>query len=316
MDENYYSILGVNRNASPSEIQKAYRSLARKYHPDVNPDDNAAKEKFQEVQKAYDVLNDPEKKKMYDQYGSAFESMGAGGGPGAGPWRGSSGGVEVDFSDLFGGGQGGASINDLFGGMFGQGVGGRAQQRPPRRARGADLKHELEVPLNTAVTGGEARINVQRPDGNVESLAVKIPAGIEDGKSIRLRGQGQPGRRGGPAGDILIKVKVAPHPCFRRRANNLEVDVPVTLAEAALGAKIDVPTPKGTITLSVPPGTSSGKKLRVKGHGVQAASGAAGDLFAQIQIVLPKSLDEESADLIRQLAKRDTTNPRADLRWA
>ncbi|MBC8355342.1 MAG: J domain-containing protein [Planctomycetes bacterium] len=320
MDDDYYKVLSVSREASAADIQKAYRKLARKYHPDVNPDDAAAKRKFQEIQKAYEVLNDSEKREMYDRYGSSFESMG-GGGPGGGGWQGHSGGpggqAEVDFSQFFGdGAQGG--FEGGFGDIFRQFGGGRASA--PRRARqrprkGADLKHQLDIPFNTAVTGGEARINVQRPDGKVEEIAVMIPPGIEDGKTIRLRGQGEPSPTGGAAaGDILITVKAAGHPYFRRRGNNLEVDVPVTLAEAGLGGKIDVPTPKGVITLTIPPGTSSGKRLRVKGHGVQS-KGNSGDMYAEIQIVLPSDIDSESEELIRQLDTKHEMKPRADLRW-
>ncbi len=319
MEDDYYKILNVERNASAADIQKAYRKLARKYHPDVNPDDKTAKKKFQEIQKAYEVLNDTEKREMYDRYGSSFETMGAGG-PGGGAWRGqgpgSGGYAEVDFSQFFGGG-GQEGFEGGFGDIFRQFGGGatagprRGRQRP---RKGADLSHQLTIPFNTAVTGGEARLSVKRPDGKVESIAVKIPAGIEDGKSIRLRGQGEASPNGGPAGDILITIQSAPHPYFRRRGNNLEVNVPVTLAEAGLGAKVDVPTPKGVITLTVPPGTSSGKRLRVKGHGVQLKE-SPGDLYAEIQIVLPTQIDAESAELIRQFDKRQPLKPRADLRW-
>ncbi|MDA1050878.1 MAG: J domain-containing protein [Planctomycetota bacterium] len=319
MEEDYYKTLSVGRDASAADIQKAYRKLARKYHPDVNPDDATAKRKFQEIQKAYEVLNDAEKREMYDRYGSSFESMGAGG-PGGGTWRthstGTGGQTEVDFSQFFGGGvQGGfeGGFGDIFR-QFGGGGGGGARRSRQRPRKGADLKHQLDIPFNTTVTGGEARINVKRPDGKVEAIAVKIPAGIEDGKTIRLRGQGEPSPNGGPAGDLLITVKAAPHPYFRRRGSNLEVNVPVTLAEAGLGGKIDVPTPKGVITLTVPPGTSSGKRLRVKGHGVQLQA-SPGDLYAEIQIVLPSEIDAESENLIRQLDAKQQLKPRADLRW-
>jgi curved DNA-binding protein len=312
MEDDYYKILSVGRDASAADIQKSYRKLARKYHPDVNPDDATAKRKFQEIQKAYEVLNDSEKREMYDRYGNSFESMGTGG-PGGGHPGGHSGHAEVDFSQFFGGGaQGG--FEGGFGDIFRQFGGGARRQTRQRSQKGASLKHQLEIPFNTAVTGGEARINVQRADGKVEEIAVKIPAGIEDNKTIRLRGQGEASPNGGPAGDILITVRSAPHPYFRRRGRNLEVDVPVTLAEAGLGGKIDVPTPKGVITLTIPAGTSSGKRLRVKGHGVQA-KGNPGDLYAEVQIVLPSEIDSESKELIRQLAAKQDLKPRADLRW-
>lgn len=320
MEEDYYNLLGVSRNASATDIQKAYRSLARKYHPDVNPDDQKAKEKFQQIQKAYDVLNDPEKRELYDRYGSSFEA--AAGGPG-GPFPGGSADFEdFDFGQVFGGGRapfGGGeaggfegSMGDFFRRFAGGGRGAGPRQRRP--TRGSDLTHQIEVPFQTAVIGGEARLNVQRPNGKVEAITVKIPAGIEDGKSIRLRGQGESGA-GGNAGDLLIKIKVAPHPFFRRIGQDLEVTVPITLGEAALGGKVDVPTPKGTITLKVPPSSSSGTRLRVKGHGVQSAKAEAGDLFAELLIVLPEKLDEESQALVQQLTERNPQSPRQELRW-
>lgn len=328
MAEDYYKILGVERGASSADIQKAYRKLARKYHPDVNPDDQSAKTKFQELQRAFDVLNDPEKRKLYDQYGSAFEQMGAGSGAGPrggrGSWSTGPGGEDVDFSELFGrfgGGGGGEYESSPFGDLFGQfRRGGRGQQRraQPQEMRGADLATELEVPFSTAVLGGQAQISLRRDGGKVETLNVKIPAGIEGGKKIRLRGQGE-NVEGGTPGDILITIHVAPHPWFTRRGNDLEVRVPVTLSEAAVGAKVDVPTPKGTISLRVPAGSSSGKKLRIKGHGVAGRNGEAGDLYAEIQIVLPTPLDEESLELIKKfdehVASEHPQDPRRDLKW-
>ena len=173
-----------------------------------------------------------------------------------------------------------------------------AAARAAPAARGNDLKHELTVPFATAVLGGEAARLRPAADGNIETITVKIPAGIDDGKSIRLRGQGEPGEGDAPAGDILVTIRVSPHPYFRRTGNRLDVRVPVTLAEAALGAKIDVPTPQGTIALTVPPNTSSGKRLRIKGHGVRPKNGEPGDLFAEIQIVLPAELTEEERQAI------------------
>jgi DnaJ-class molecular chaperone len=314
MDEDYYKVLGLQRDASQKEIQRAYRDLARKYHPDMNPGDRKAKERFQRIQQAYDVLNDPEKREIYDRYGSSFGQ--AGGGP-YGPqatyqYGGPGGGFEeFDFSQLFGG-----RGSEGFGDIFRQFSGGRAGGRRGAATRGADLHHEIVIPFATAVTGGEVAVSIQRPGGKIESLTVKIPAGTEDGGKFRLRGQGDPAPGGGKPGDLLILVRVAGHPFFRRHGeHHLELTVPVTLAEAALGAKIDVPTPRGTITLTVPPGTSSGRRLRVKGHGIARSKDSAGDLFAEIRIVLPPEIDAATAEHVRAIDQRYPMNPRAELRW-
>lgn len=331
MAEDYYKTLGVRRDASQADIEKAYRDLARKYHPDLNPDDKKAKEKFQKVQAAFDVLSNSQKREMYDRYGSSFETMGAGGAgnPFTGAWGGGpgfggapGGGFrfeEVDLGDLFGRGvgegyqqQGPGGFGDFFRQFR------RASQRSGKGTaprRGADLRHEIQIPFNTAVAGGQVEIALQRQSGKTERINVKIPPGIEDGKKIRVRGQGDSGPGGGPPGDILITVRVAPHPHFSRSGNNLLVRVPVTLAEAALGAKVDVPTPKGTVTLTVPPGSSSGTKLRVKGHGVPRREGSAGDLLAELLIVLPKKLDPAEQEQIRALDQRQPLSPRDGLRW-
>jgi curved DNA-binding protein len=323
MAEDYYDTLGVARTASADDISKAYRQLARKFHPDLNPDDPKAKEKFQQVQTAFDVLNDPKKREMYDRYGASFEHAGAGGGSRGGgvpPWATGGagpggGGFEVNLEDLFGGGGGGGGFADLFK-QFGKGGGRGAGRRPAESpTRGADLEHELTVPFASAVLGGEAQVAVRRGDGAVETIHVKIPAGIDDGKKIRLREQGEPGASGGPAGDILIKVHVAPHPQFRRAGKRLDVTLPITLVEALRGAKIDLPTPHGTITLTVPPGSSSGAKLRVKGHGVRGGQGAPGDLYAELQIELPKHMSDGDREKMADIAAHYADNPRADLSW-
>jgi curved DNA-binding protein len=323
MTKDYYQILGVSRTASQAEIQKAYRKLARKFHPDMNPDDKTAKDKFKQLQEAYDVLNDPQKREMYDRYGSAFESVGSGqGGPHWGSFRGGpEGAQEIDFSQFFG--QGGhAGQGGPGGGMGGFeeilrsfGGGPRPGRRPSPRTRGADIAHELHVPFKTAITGGRADLSVRRTDGRIETISVTIPAGIEDGKKLNLRGQGEASPTGGSAGDLLITIRVAEHPHFRRRGEDLEVWVPVTLAEAAMGAKIDVPTPQGEISLKIPPGTSSGKRLRLKKLGVPNGKGGHGDLYAEVRIVIPDALDEESLELVRRFDERRRLQPRADLKW-
>jgi curved DNA-binding protein len=315
MAEDYYATLGVGNSATEDEIRKAYRQLARKYHPDLNPDDKQAKEKFQQVQNAFDVLSDAKKREMYDRYGSAYESMGAGGGGGPQPWANAGAGgpnVDINIEDLFGGG-GGGGFADIFK-QFGQ-RGRRQQSRRQAPSRGANIEHELTVSFTTAVLGGDAQIAVRRGDGKMDTLQVKIPAGIEDGKKIRLRGQGEASPDGGPNGDILIKVMTAPHPHYRRQGKRIDLRVPITLAESLQGAKVDVPTPHGTITLTVPPGTSSGKKLRLKGQGVVPAKGAPGDLLAEIQIVLPPDLAADDREQLELILNKYSDNPRADLKW-
>lgn len=323
MAEDYYQTLGLARDATQADIQKAYRSLARKYHPDLNPDDKSAKQKFQAVQTAFDVLNDPQKRELYDRYGASFEQLGSGGGPrpgASGTWhpQAGAGQPEYDFSAMFGGdrfGEGGGGFADMFA-QFRQaaqpGKGPRAAAGG--KARGPDVKYELHVPFNTAVLGGQAQVQVDR-GGKLERLEIKIPTGIDDGQTIRLRGQGGPSSGRGPAGDLLITIRVEPHPCFTRKDDNLSVKVPVTLAEAALGAKIDVPTPRGTVALNVPAGSSSGTKLRIRGQGVAAPERPAGDLFAELAIVLPKALDAEAQQALRRLQERYPQEPRRELRW-
>lgn len=327
MADDYYNVLGLARGASDEEVRKAYRDLARKYHPDRNPDNPEAKKKFQEVQRAFEVLNDPKKREQYDRFGADFESAG-------GPFRGGGGGypggqgfpggfpggqrgpgqVDFDLNDLFGSSAGGGSFADLFK-QFGGPAGGRPRRNAPQPTRGDDIEHEITIPFATAVTGGEAAITLSRAGGKHETLTVKIPAGVDDNKKIRLRGQGNPGPSGNPAGDILLTIHVAPHPAFRRTGRRLDVTVPITLAEAAEGAKIDVPTPKGTIKLTIPPGTSSGKRLRVKGHGVDPRGEKPGDLYAEIQVVLPEGLSEADRASLAAVSHRYTQAPRRELRW-
>ncbi len=328
MADDYYSILGVSRSASQAEIEKGYHKMARKNHPDLLGDDvtdaqkERAKEKFQETKRAYDVLNDPEKRKLYDQFGSEFEKM-QGAGPQPGGWNtqgfgGGGGGTpfsEIDLSDLFGGAGGpggrGQSFEDFVSPFGGQPT---RQRSRPRPRKGADVTYETTVPFKTAVEGGEVELALDQ--ANRRNMTVKIPAGIEDGKKIRLRGQGEPSPTGGQPGDALIIVHVQSHPHFQRRGHDLIVKVPVRLGEAALGAKVDVPTPKGTVALTVPPGTSSGKRLRVKGFGVARAKGKPGDLYAEIQIELPESLDDTTREYLKKIDEQQTQfNPRSDLQW-
>ena len=320
MSDDYYAVLGVSRGASTAEIEKAYRELARKYHPDMNPDDSAAEAKFQEVQRAYEVLKDPEKREMFDRYGSSFDAAGgaAGGGnpftggayPGGGGFNfesGGPGGATFDFSEIFGAGGGGGGFEDVIRNMS-----GRRQRSQPQRGR--DIEHRLSIPFTTAVLGGEAQLQIQRASGKTERIEVKIPAGIEDGKKIRLRGQGESSADGAsPAGDLFIQVAVSEHPCFTRKGNNLTVRVPLTPSEAALGTKVEIPAPRGAISLTIPPGTSSGARLRVKGHGVSRHDSNAGDLLAEIQISLSESLSEGAKKLYAELAEEPGERAHRDL---
>lgn len=325
MARDYYQVLGVSRDASQADIQKAYRELARKYHPDLNPNDKDAKKKFQEVQEAFEVLNDPKKREMYDRYGSSFQGAGQ-------EWSGYQPGGTASFTfddwdDLarfFGGGEYADDIGvGGLGGIFsnlGRSQQGRTGSRRSRTAstRGIDLTQEITIPFKTAIEGGEIPLVIGKPNGGRDSITVKIPAGIEDGKRIRLRGQGAAATPGGPPGDLFLTVHVTPHPHFERKGKDLYVKLPITIPEAVLGGKVDVPTPRGMLSVKVPPGTSSGKRLRIPGHGIRTKDGEAGDLYAEIQIVAPDQVDslaESERQAIQNLGRGYRRNPRADLRW-
>jgi len=319
-DRDYYEILGVARDATPEAIKKAYRALARKHHPDVNPGDKKAEEKFKETQQAYDILSDPEKRSMYDRFGrGAFEGMAAAGPrTGASEWTARQAGPgfeNFDFSQFFGPGapqqeehEGGGIFEELLGRVRG----GRTGRKPAGPRPGRSMEAHLTVPFLTAVRGGETTIEVQRDGGRRESLVVKIPPGIETGAKLRLRGRGEPGEKGAPAGDLTILVTVEPHAYFTRDGQNLSVEVPITVAEAVLGAKVDVPAISGTKSLTIPPGASSGQKLRLRGQGIPASgSKPEGDLFVVLKVVVPKNADEQSRQLIREFDQRNPMNPRA-----
>ena len=325
MADDHYETLGVSRTASAEDIRKAYRELALKYHPDRNPDDEAAKEKFKKIQSAFDVLNDPSKREMYDRYGSAFEGVGAGGGgprggwgggpfPGAGGFPGGAGGAEIDLESLFGGAGG-------FGDMFGAGRtrAGGGRRRRQTQMPGEDVSARIEIPFRLAIDGGKTDVRVDRGDGKAETISVTIPQGLPGGARMRLRGQGLPGSGGGLAGDLLLEVGVEAHPVFRRDGDTLEVTLPVTIAEAIEGAKVDVPTPWGTIALRIPPRTSGGRKLRAAGMGVRHANGSKGDLIAEVQIVLPDTTDAAAVarllDAAQTAEASATAGPRAQLKW-
>lgn len=307
-DSDFYSVLGVSKSASQDEIRKAYRKLARQYHPDVKPDDPESAEKFKQVQEAYNVIGDAEKRQKYDRFGSAYKyADAAGAGPG-GPqyqWAGPGTGP-IDIEELFGG----VDLGDLFGG--GRGPGRSSGRARPRR--GEDLKTEILVSFETAALGGQHELQY-RVDGEPKHISVKIPAGVNPGGQIRLAGQGNPGLGGGPSGDLLITVNVAPHAWFKREGNRILLDLPLTPAEAALGTKVEVPTLEdGKVLLTVPPGTSSGMKLRLKDKGiVDPKTRQRGDLFATVRIMVPKSLSDAERELYQQLAAARSDNPRAPL---
>ena len=328
MAEDYYKVLGVARAASEDEIQKAYRKLARKYHPDLHAnksdkEKDRAKQKFQQIQHAYDVLNDTEKRKMYDQFGENYEQMAGGGNPfqgGGAPF----GQMDVDFSQIFGGagGQQGSpggfeEILRQFGGGGGQGQprGGPRQRGGSRPVSGQNVEQEITVTFHIAVLGGEHVLLLKKRDGSTDSITVKIPAGIETGKKIRLRGQGEPGANGGSAGDLLIKVNVANHPLYIRSGLNLKVELPISVMEAVDGAKIDVPTPHGTVTVTIPSGTSGGKVLRLKGMGVKTKR-ASGDILAEVQIHIPRKVSADDRKKIGELSGAwGDSKIRSDLKW-
>lgn len=348
---DYYDVLGVSRKASKDEIKKAYRRLARKYHPDVAKEDKQAEKKFKEVQEAYSVLNDAKKRDLYDKFGHAGVKMGDAGGPygpgasggrggGYGPggqthtWStGPSGGVEFDLEDLFGqmggspfggggrrksrrrspfgGGGGGGGIGDIFEHLRQQ----QAQQQS-KALRGRDIEQPVRVSWHEALHGGSrdvvARIVTAEGKTKTERISVKIPAGVDTGSKIRLRGRGEQAA-GGEAGDLIIRVEVEAHPYFRRDGLDVLLDVPVTFREIALGAKIDVPTPEGGwTTVTVPAGSKGGRKLRLKGKGVHSeTSGKTGDLYLALRVAPPEDLDDRSRALLEEFSQR---HPQEDLR--
>jgi len=397
--KDYYETLGVKKSASAEDIRKAFRKLARKYHPDVNPGDKTAEEKFKSLSEANDVLSDPKKRKIYDQLGFYSDNIdpaaaeayarggptgagGFGGFPGAQPGGGGAQGVNFDFggfdfSDMFEGGRGQRTsgtggFRDIFSGIFG-GRGGGVQEGPEP---GSDLEYQVNVPFWTAIRGGVMRLNITRRDvcsncsGNgyieapgvcpqckgkgtieqkggrmkfnvtcprcqgtgknistcpvchgegtverTEPLEVRIKSGTRDGQRIRIPGKGNAGVRGGPPGDLYVIIRTEDHPVFRRVGDDIYVTVPVTATEAALGAKIEVPTIAGRTLLKIPPGTQSGQKLRLREKGVPSATkeGVRGDEIVEVKVTVPMPRDEKTKELLRELAKLNPEDPRAEL---
>jgi molecular chaperone DnaJ len=400
--KDYYAALGVKKSASAEDIRKAFRKLARKYHPDVNPGDKTAEEKFKALSEANDVLSDPKKRKIYDQVGfysdnidpATAEAYARGGGqPGAGGFGGFPGGQPgsqggphfdfggFDFSDLFEGGRGegrrapsgGGGFRDIFSSIFTGGGRGAAEEGPEP---GSDLEYQVNVPFWTAIRGGVMKLNLARRDvcGNcrgagylegpgtcpqcqgkgmveqtggrmkfnvtcprcqgtgknvstcpvchgeggvprTEPLEVRIKAGTRDGQRIRIAGKGNAGLRGGGMGDLYVIIRLGEHPIFRREGDDIYLAVPVTAVEAALGAKIEVPTIDGRSMLKIPPGTQSGQKLRLREKGVPSATkdGVRGDEIVEVKITVPMPHDEKTKELLRELAKLNPEDPRAEL---
>lgn len=306
--KDYYAILGVDKNASQDEIQKTYRKLARKFHPDVNKDPQA-EAKFKEMGEAYEVLKDPEKRKKYDQFGSAWNRAQQTGTPPQGFEGFDFSGF--DFGSMGGGGSGaGERFSSFFDMLFGQGAGRRGGAGFGGPARGADAAANLGVTLEEAISGGNKEISFTDPNtGQRKSLSVRIPAGVRPGQKIRLTGQGSPGM-GGANGDLLLKVELLPDPRFKVEGSDILTTVPVAPWEAALGTEAEVETPLGRVRVRIPAGTSSGRKIRLRGRGLSAAGGGKGDLLAEVRIVVPEELADQERELFEKLASVSAFRPR------
>ncbi|MFC4529806.1 molecular chaperone DnaJ [Sphaerisporangium dianthi] len=382
LEKDYYAVLGVSKTATAEEIKKAYRRLARKYHPDANQGNTETEAKFKQVSEAYDVLSDSKRRKEYDEARTLFGS-GLGGYAGGGAPRGG-GGFPFEFGDLFGGtsqsgGGTGERIGDLFGGLFNRGGGARTSTTTSRPRRGQDIESEVTLSFMEAVDGTTVALRLtsssacsacngtgakagttprvcptcegtgaaSRNLGNfafsepcrdckgrgllvddpcpvcegsgrgksTRTLQARIPAGVADGQRIRLKGKGAPGENGGPAGDLYVQIHVKPHAIFGRSGDNLTITVPVTFAEAALGAEIRVPVLQGMpVTLRIPEGTPNGRTFRVRGRGVTRKDGTKGDLLVTVEVVVPQRLgDKEKAALEEFRAVSDGVDPRAEL---
>ena len=383
--KDYYATLGVGRDAKPEEIRKAYRRLARKYHPDVNPGNKASEERFKEISEAYEILGDEKKRQVYDQYGFYSNNIPPGGPPPSASTGAGAPGVDFsgfDFSNFDNvdteterrGGFGG-SFRDIFSQLFNRSGQQEVEEEGPQK--GSDIEHHMHLGFWDAIRGTQVRITVarqetcptckgsgsaggsavtctmcngtgkatrqagtmrftitcpqcggtgrQRPpcptcggSGWVrkpESFEVRIPPGVDTGSRVRVPGKGNAGISGGPAGDLYIVTDVEPHPVFERKGDNIYVKVPVTVAEAALGAKVEVPTLVGPSTIKIPPGTQSGQKLRIRGKGAASLrSEARGDQFVEVQVVVPHVADERTKEILRELARLNPEDPRRELK--
>ena len=301
--KDFYKVLGVDRKSSSDEIKKAFRRQARQYHPDVRPDDKAAEKKFKEINEAYEVLSDDKKRQEYDTYGADFQQRagGAGGFPG-----GRAGGF--DFSDLFGGGGRTSSSGNPFGGQSGGfdfgdlfgGGGGGCQGRSQGPSRGGNAEHQVEINFAEAVQGTELKLRIDN-----QQVSVKVRSGTVDGARLRLKGKGHPGINNGPAGDLILTIKVHSDKVFTMQGRDLLCSVDVPLTTALLGGKVEVPTFSGKAVLKVKEGVQNGQKMRLRGKGVPAAgkASAAGDQIVELKVLMPKSLTPQARELVEKLEK-------------
>jgi molecular chaperone DnaJ len=313
---DYYTVLGVKRDASEKEIKQAYRRLARKYHPDVNPGDTTAEQKFKEVSEAYNVLGTPENRKKYDQFG--HQAFSGGFNPFTSGGRSSYNFSSDNLRDLFGnaGGTRGGGFTDSFGSIFEDLFGSGQSRQAQGSQQDLDIEQKVDIRFEDAVRGTTIQLRVPRSDGSTDRIQVKIPPGVDTGSRIRVAGKGKSGRRHGRSnGDLYIIARVQPHAYFTRDGNDIICDVPVTLGEITLGAKIDVPTIDGKISMTIPPGTQNGRKFRLRGKGVPYLKGEGqGDQYVQVRVVLPDQLDDRSQALMAEFDQLNPLQPRAHMR--